>query len=415
MKKLVLLFVLVFSATRDIQPLDLVEVGKWSHDEYWDEKNKSLGVKGTRYLCMLAHDQVLCEEWREKNRDYNTRYYYIKNYITGETAYRFENKTRLYGEDWPRDGAGLDMFVKDQYGAYIFLLKDGGLTLFDVKEMKEYIPGEPLKRPDHIYYTRGSGGERQILKHNIAVGKIEEIRFGKLSREELQLLQPSNSGYYRTLEAIGNNRLRLYNNYRDCVLQLDEAMAEIISVTDRRVDERRRENAVDYIIPINGDNYIGFKSMIWPYPLDEINGYYYVLLLDENGGIEKEYKDIAMVQNDTSMGYTSMSTLCLISPNKQYVMLFNTYSSTDRDVYVYKIMYQAIGILNDDRVRVRSEPNLTGAVLGVVNRGDKVEILEAGREKQKIGDMESVWYKIQTNTNIEGWIFGAYIDMTGAN
>ena len=64
MKKLVLLLVLAGLSMRNIQPLDLVKVGEWSHDEYWDEKNKSLGVKGIRYLDMLVHNQVLCTEWR---------------------------------------------------------------------------------------------------------------------------------------------------------------------------------------------------------------------------------------------------------------------------------------------------------------------------------------------------------------
>jgi hypothetical protein len=42
---------------------------------------------------------------------------------------------------------------------------------------------------------------------------------------------------------------------------------------------------------------------------------------------------------------------------------------------------------------------------------DKVEILETGQEKQNIGGMESVWYRIRTAANVEGWIFGAYIDV----
>jgi hypothetical protein len=89
---------------------------------------------------------------------------------------------------------------------------------------------------------------------------------------------------------MGNNRLRLYNNYGDYILQLNETMTEIISVTTKT-----GENAALYLIPINGDKYIGFKSKTWPYPLDEINGYYYILFLDENGGIQKEYQDIVMV------------------------------------------------------------------------------------------------------------------------
>jgi hypothetical protein len=109
MKKLMLLFVLAGLSMRDIQSLDLVKVGAWTHkDEYWDEKNKSLGLKGTKYLYTLINNHVLCSEWRETDFPSYDTLYYIKNYLTGEITYRFEKGIRFYG-------------VEDQYGAYIFL------------------------------------------------------------------------------------------------------------------------------------------------------------------------------------------------------------------------------------------------------------------------------------------------------
>jgi hypothetical protein len=420
MKKTTLLFMLGFIIMWNIQPLDLVKVNEWSHkDEYWDVKNKSLGFKATRYWCMLDHDKVLCEDWRSREpyrRDLgdfnygNMRYYYIKNYLTGEIIYRFENMIELYGLSWASVSTG--GFVRDQYGVYIFLLKNGGLVLFDVEEKREYTPGEPLKRPEYIYYNRRNYNrtnmfERQIFKHNLATGKIEEIRFGNLNRDELLVLQYSGD-YYRTLEDMGNNQLRLYDNFSDYILQLNETMTEIVSVTKKK---SILEKNAEYIIPINENKSIGFKSKTWPYPLDEINGYYYILFLDENGIIQKEYQDIAMVNNDIGIGNTDMSAVCLISPDKQYVLLFYSYGTIDKEVYVYKIIYNTAGVLNDDRVRIRAEPNLSGEIKGVVNRMDKVEILEGGLEKQKIGDMESIWYRIRTAGNVEGWVFGAYIDI----
>jgi hypothetical protein len=70
-----------------------------------------------------------------------------------------------------------------------------------------------------------------------------------------------------------------------------------------------------------------------------------------------------------------------------------------------------VGVLNDDSVRIRAEPNLSGEIKGFVNRMDKVEILEIGRKKQRIEGMRSVWYRIITAGNVEGWVFGAYIDI----
>jgi hypothetical protein len=68
------------------------------------------------------------------------------------------------------------------------------------------------------------------------------------------------------------------------------------------------------------------------------------------------------------------------------------------------------GAINDNRVRVRAEPNLSSEILGMVDFRDRVVFLKIEKEKQTIDGLESVWYKIRTvRTNIEGWVFGAYI------
>ena len=73
------------------------------------------------------------------------------------------------------------------------------------------------------------------------------------------------------------------------------------------------------------------------------------------------------------------------------------------------------GVITDYRVRIRAEPNLSSEIWGTLNHGDKVKILEIGRGKQKAGDresawyVESIWYKIRTDTNVEGWVFGRYV------
>jgi uncharacterized protein YgiM (DUF1202 family) len=74
------------------------------------------------------------------------------------------------------------------------------------------------------------------------------------------------------------------------------------------------------------------------------------------------------------------------------------------------------GEITDYRVRIRAEPNLSSEIRGTLNRGDKVKILEIGREKQEAGYreaawyIESVWYKIRTDANVEGWVFGSYVN-----
>lgn len=67
--------------------------------------------------------------------------------------------------------------------------------------------------------------------------------------------------------------------------------------------------------------------------------------------------------------------------------------------------------VNDDRVRIREEPNLTGKTLGHLNRKNKVRVIEHSDNKEKIENMESYWYRVQTDGGLTGWVYGAYIDI----
>ena len=69
------------------------------------------------------------------------------------------------------------------------------------------------------------------------------------------------------------------------------------------------------------------------------------------------------------------------------------------------------GILNNSLVRIRKEPNLGGEFLGYLDKGQEVHIIGKTDETMKIGDMESVWYKIKTSEGIEGWAYGSFIDL----
>jgi hypothetical protein len=69
------------------------------------------------------------------------------------------------------------------------------------------------------------------------------------------------------------------------------------------------------------------------------------------------------------------------------------------------------GVINDARVRLRAQPNLKSEVLAYFNFGDNVKVIGTSAEKQNIDGMESVWYRIRTNAHVEGWVFGAYVDL----
>lgn len=385
-----LLLACLSSTALAIQPLELKRV------------NSSRSFRDIKYLLTLTDNQVLCSVAGDGS-DGNKDRYYIKYIKNGGITYRFEDEIRLYT---PCPSSG---FIKDQYGAYIFLEKDGSLVLFDVKAKREYIPGEPLKRPEYIYYinkdySKGSV-ERKLLKHNIVTGKIEEVYLGHLSHDELSNFDKDKL----VVEDMDGNRILLYNAHFMYVLQLNESMTEVISM-----NERKRKDTVEYALPIDKDNYIGFK-VTRSYPLDYVNSYS-VLLMDRNGEIKSEDKDRDLTDNKMNLG-ASISDLCLVSIDKQYIMFFKYFYDSKllksvQDVYVYRIIYEGtLGIVSDDRVRVRMSPDLSGEILGHINRGDKVEILDVG-EVQKIEFSASPWYKVRTDSNVEGWVFGVYIDIT---
>lgn len=77
----------------------------------------------------------------------------------------------------------------------------------------------------------------------------------------------------------------------------------------------------------------------------------------------------------------------------------------------YKIDGPKLASLNDSRVRIRKEPNLDSETIGHLDKDQNVYVLEKTQKKIKIGEMESVWYKIKTFNGVEGWAYGFFINL----
>jgi hypothetical protein len=69
------------------------------------------------------------------------------------------------------------------------------------------------------------------------------------------------------------------------------------------------------------------------------------------------------------------------------------------------------GFLNDNNVRIRLHPGTTELVLGQVDKGTKIKILEETSHPETIGGKTANWYKIKTSGGIVGWLFGAFVDV----
>jgi hypothetical protein len=64
----------------------------------------------------------------------------------------------------------------------------------------------------------------------------------------------------------------------------------------------------------------------------------------------------------------------------------------------------------DDRVRLRDWQTLDSEILGYLNTGEQVKILQRGR-KNKIETLEDYWYRVEMNDGKKGWVFGAYLGL----
>lgn len=67
--------------------------------------------------------------------------------------------------------------------------------------------------------------------------------------------------------------------------------------------------------------------------------------------------------------------------------------------------------LLDGRINVRSEPNLSGKVIGQLHANSRVEIIECAYNEQIIDAISAYWYKINYN-NSYGYIWGGYVAVT---
>jgi hypothetical protein len=69
------------------------------------------------------------------------------------------------------------------------------------------------------------------------------------------------------------------------------------------------------------------------------------------------------------------------------------------------------GYINDNNVRIRNSPNTSSEILGQLNMGDYVTVIDTSSERVTVNNYDDYWYKVVTTDNIIGWIFGAYIEL----
>jgi len=69
------------------------------------------------------------------------------------------------------------------------------------------------------------------------------------------------------------------------------------------------------------------------------------------------------------------------------------------------------GIINDSRVRLRTEPSSKNStIILLLEKGDKLSIIRKWI-KEKIDGESWYWYEVQTSDGKTGWVYGKYLDI----
>lgn len=76
-----------------------------------------------------------------------------------------------------------------------------------------------------------------------------------------------------------------------------------------------------------------------------------------------------------------------------------------------KVDLNVYGQINDDNVRMRSQPNLKGEVLTVLSKGTPLHVREYKPEIETIGQWTGLWTRIETEEGKTGWVFSYFINL----
>lgn len=115
----------------------------------------------------------------------------------------------------------------------------------------------------------------------------------------------------------------------------------------------------------------------------------------------EETKDEVWLKIDTDnlIGYIPLSSLA------------DDWKVVKNDLDKFSNVQNISAVCNDNRVRIRAEPNLNCETLGFLNKGDKVYIKNHSEKKQTIDNESWYWYKVDNQDYPDGWVYGKYLDI----
>lgn len=108
--------------------------------------------------------------------------------------------------------------------------------------------------------------------------------------------------------------------------------------------------------------------------------------------------------------YTIKDLYCINAKKNKIAIVLDYYNSENaKALIIFDVLYNAT--VNDFRVRLRSEPNLSCETLSYFYTGDKVKIIDQTDEPYEIDGESHYWYKVESGTYPVGWVYGKYLDI----
>lgn len=120
------------------------------------------------------------------------------------------------------------------------------------------------------------------------------------------------------------------------------------------------------------------------------------------------YLTLYLLENDNFIGWDSNNVPFGIKNVSEYVNYQETISIDRTDIGQF---YGKLARINTDILRLRSLPSLEGEIIGRMVQDTRVKIIRRSINKFKVGDMYDYWYLIKTENNLNGWCYGAFIEI----
>lgn len=152
---------------------------------------------------------------------------------------------------------------------------------------------------------------------------------------------------------------------------------------------------------------IVFNFNIWRLGQDKFYPKSYYTSLSEKKEYSLEQQIFQLQFNPASTEWQNHTAVN--KKQNRIAVVFDNYNGERGALVIFEILYDAI--CNDDKVRVRTEPNLNCETLTFINKNDSVRIKDQTDCKFEIDGEKWYWHEVELSDGKTGWVYGKYLDI----